>query len=411
MIAALLVVLSAPQDAPPPGAAWSHRVPRAPAARHFYAAPDGRPDAAGTRADPWDLASALAGRRALAPGDVLWVRGGSYRGPFDVLLAGTEAAPIHVRAVPGERASILDGGLRVSAPAAGVWIWDLELAGTLPPERRVSAQKGSHPTDLPLSDGLSVRSGRGLVFVNLLIHDNPGNGVGWWAPAEGGELHGCVIYGNGWQGPDRGHGHAIYTQNREPVKTISGCILSAGFDGGYSLHAYGSSRAWVDHYLVEENIAAERGPVLLGGGRPSRGLRVRRNFLFRVPLRIGYSAPENEDVEVRDNLIAGADLSIVRFKTVVSEGNVRELPAARAFLIPNRYDPARAHVAAFNGSRAAGVPLEAGAFLPPGTPFRLLDPRNLHGRPVLEGRAPDGPLSLPVPGEFAAFVLVKEIAP
>lgn len=410
-LALLALTLAAPQDAPPPGAAWSERVPRAPAARHFYAAPEGRPEAPGTRAEPWDLASALAGRRALAPGDVLWVRGGTYRGPFEVRLAGTESAPIHVRAVPGERATILDGGLRVSEPAAGLWIWDLELAGSLPPERRVSAQKGSHPSDLPTADGLSVRSGRGLVFVNLLIHDNPGNGVGWWTPAEGGEIHGAVIYGNGWKGPDRGHGHAIYTQNREPVKTISGCILSAGFDGGYSLHAYGSSRAWVDHYVVEENIAYGPGPFLVGGGRPSRGLRIRRNFLYRASLRVGYSAPENEDAEVRDNVVVGGDISILRFKAAVSEGNVRTIPDARTVLLPNRYDPSRAHVAAFNAPRAPSVPLEAGAFLPPGTPFRLLDPHNLHGPPVLRGRAPEGPLALPVAGEFAAFVLVKETAP
>ena len=60
-------------------------------------------------------------------------------------------------------------------------------------------------------------------------------------------------------GTDRGHGHCIYTQNEQGVKTISNCIMSCRYDGTYTMHAYGSQRAYVDNFLVEENVWYDKG--------------------------------------------------------------------------------------------------------------------------------------------------------
>ena len=81
-----------------------------------------------------------------------------------------------------------------------------------------------------------VSSGKACKFINLVIHDDT-QGVSWWAASQDSEMHGCLIYDNGWAGTDRGHGHAIYTQNNEGLKTISDCIFTGGY--GYTLHAYG----------------------------------------------------------------------------------------------------------------------------------------------------------------------------
>jgi hypothetical protein len=59
--------------------------------------------------------------------------------------------------------------------------------------------------------------------------------VSWWAESRDSERYGCLIYDNGWKAPDRGHGHAIYTQNNEGIKTIADCIMTGGY--GYTLHA------------------------------------------------------------------------------------------------------------------------------------------------------------------------------
>ena len=106
------------------------------------------------------------------------------------------------------------------------------------------------------------------------------------------ELYGCLIYDNGWAGTDRGHGHAIYTQNDDGTKTIADCILAGGY--GYTLHAYGSARAFVYNYTVEGNIAYDGGTFVLGGGHPSRGIRVHDNVPHGVARQLGYAAPSTK---------------------------------------------------------------------------------------------------------------------
>ena len=242
-----------------------------------------------------------------------------------------------------------------------------------------------------------------------MIHDTA-QGVGSWVGAIDSEIHGCLIYDNGWNAPDRGHGHCIYTQNKDGVKTISGCIMSAKFKGAYTVHAYGSARAYVDHFVVEDNIAYQNGPVLVGGGRPSHDIHVVRNYLYGVDMQIGYGA-QNEDCEVRDNIIAKGRLRIDRYKSVVDQGNHQALPDRRAIVIPNKYDPNRAHLAVYNGAKAPKVTVDVSTFLKPSERFRLLNPRDVFGEPVLSGTCESSTITVPMQGEFAPFVLLKIIRP
>ncbi len=387
--------------------AFSGRVPKTKRPRHFFVSPEGKTENAGARKAPWDLTSALAARHDISPGDVIWVRGGTYKGKFEVKLRGEEDAPIHVKVYPGERATILDSGVTVVEPASYVWLWDLEIAGSVPVEKRETKQTGSAPSDLPGTDGLSVYAGTGCKFINLVIHDNVKGGVGWWVNSTDSEFHGCLIYNNGWRAPDRGHGHCIYTQNKDGVKTISSCIMSVPYDGSYTMHAYGSSRAYVDNFLIEDNVAYEKGPFLVGGGRPSHNIKVFRNYLHGVNMRIGYGA-ENEDCELRGNVIVGGSLQIEKYKTAIQEGNLQKLPGRMVVLIPNKYDLNRAHVVIFNGAKAPAVEAKVAPFLKPGDSFRVMHPKDFFGNPVLEGTCEGQTITIPMKGEFAPFVLLKK---
>ncbi len=407
MSALVLAILLGGLQEEPGAPSWSDKVPKVPGARQFFAAPDGKAGNPGTMAAPWDLASALGGGQKVQPGDVVWVRGGTYQGKFEIKLAGKEGAPVHVRAWPGERATILDSKTSVAEPSKHLWLWDLEIACSAPVEKRRTDKAGSHPDDLPGGDGLNIYAGTGCRFINLVVHDNIGNGIGWWVGSTDSEMHGCLIYNNGWTAPDRGHGHCIYTQNKDGTKTISSCIMSVpAWGGSYTMHAYGSSRAFISNYLIEDNVACERGPFLVGGGSPSRDIKVFRNYLHGVDMRIGYGA-ENEDCEVRDNVVASGRISIEKYRKVVDEGNVKKLPDQRAVLIPNKYDPRRAHVVVFNGAKAPAAAVDVSAFLKPGEAFRLMDPKDFFGKPVLEGKGAGKAVAVPMRGEFAAFVLLK----
>lgn len=412
---ATLILLTETRGAPP-RAGWSVQVPKVEGAAHHYVSPDGKATDPGSREAPWDLASALGGRQRVSPGDIIWVRGGTYKGKQELKLAGKEGAPVHVRAYPGERATILDGTLSVGIPAGHVWVWDLEITTSTPEEQRVIKETGSHPK-LPanFADGINIaHTGTDAVykdikFINLVIHDTC-QGISFWVDAVDSEIHGCLIYDNGWKAPDRGHGHCIYTQNKDGTKTISNNIMSAKYDGAYTVHAYGSSRAYVDNFVVEDNIAYQKGPVLVGGGRPSHNIKVRRNALYGVPMQVGYGA-ENEDCEVRGNVIAKGKLRIDRYKNAIEEDNIQGLPDRKVLLTPNKFDPARAHLAIYNGGGATEVIVDVSAFLKSGDSFRLMDPKDFFGKPVLQGKYDGGSFAVPVPGDFAAFVVLRGDGP
>jgi hypothetical protein len=176
------------------------------------------------------------------------------------------------------------------------------------------------------------------------------------------------------------------------------------------MHAYGSERAYVNNYVLTENICYGRGPFLVGGGRPSHGIRVLRNCLYDVDMRIGYDAPYNEDCEVRDNVIANGRLTIANYRTATQEGNLIVASAgrpagAKAVLMANRYDPNRAHLAVYNWDKADTVNVAAGGFLRDGERALLLDSENPFSDPVAAAVCRNGRIRIPMQGEFAVYIV------
>jgi len=408
----------APPEAAPPPPVRPPAVPESDGPK-FFVAPGGRSGNPGSKDSPWDIASALGGKHRVPAGATIYLREGTYRTRsgeskdhpelFAVRLRGAEGKPIHVRPFPGERARI-DGGLSVQDPSEHLWLWDLEIFVSEPtPAEPVGP--GSHPAGFTRPwGGLHVFGGHHIKFINFVIHDCR-QGVSWWVGNQDSELYGAIIYDNGWLATDRGHGHCIYTQNKDGVKRITDCILTCKYPGTYTLHAYGSKRADCDNYFVEGNIVYALGTFLIGSGKPSHNIRVLRNALYSVSMRIGYNAPENVDCEVRDNIILNGALSINRYQRVVNEGNLVVASGAprpkeaRVFVRPNRYDPTRAHIAVFNFAKAPQAEVDVGGFLRDGQPYALYDPKDLYGPPLHEGVCRDGKIVVPMQDEFAVFVL------
>lgn len=379
-----------------------------------FVAPTGQAANAGTRESPWDIASALDGTQKLAAGDTLWLLAGTYhRRPqeqFIVKLVGTVEQPIQVRGELGQRVTI-DGGLKVEDPSVGVWIRDLEIMVSEPhPAAPVSA--GTNPPEFTRPwGGLHIYGGRNCKFINLVIHDCR-QGVSWWRPSIDSDLYGCVITENGWPGVDRGHGHCIYTQNQDGTKLISNCILSAKLSGQQTVQAYGSENAYVDNFLCEDNIAYGMGRFLIGGGKPSHNIRVYRNHLYQVDLQLGYDAPFNVDCDLRDNRIFRGSVVIQKYQTVKQEGTwifkENEKPTkTESFVLPNAYEPGRAHVVVYNWSGEATTMVEVGKLLTDGDGYVLHDPKKMYEQPVHTGIATAGKVQIPTPAEFAVYVLRK----
>ncbi|MBL8214296.1 MAG: hypothetical protein JNK87_26485 [Bryobacterales bacterium] len=296
--------------------------------RQFYVSPAGNSAGDGSVNRPWDLATALLPHSSIRPGDTIWLRNGRYgngRTQFVSRLAGTASQPILVRQYPGERATI-DGGLGIYGPYT--WYWGFEIMSSVADR---SATRG-------VPDGADTYEGStGVKLINLVIHDTD-QGIGFWRFGIDAEVHGCLIYYNGYRGPTRGHGHGIYTQNETGTKLITDNILFNGFALG--IQAYGSGAAGLRNYLMQGNVSFNNGSlygndkvdnILITVGSGARNIRLENNYTYHTPStddgysRLGWQWSGTEyDIVARDNYFIGGEAAMEFWKwtDAIFTGNV-----------------------------------------------------------------------------------------
>jgi hypothetical protein len=162
------------------------------AAADRFASPIAAGGGNGSAAAPWTLREVLAG--APQPGDTVWLRGGIYQlGHVITTLSGTSNAPIVLRSVPGDRATVLGSIVHWHSPG-WVWYWGFEL--TQSPSTGNALPPGLPAIDLPKYNGFSVYAPH-LRFINLQIHDQLGTGIYLAPEAKDCEVYGCLVYHNG----------------------------------------------------------------------------------------------------------------------------------------------------------------------------------------------------------------------
>ena len=281
----------------------SAAVPITGSGNQFYVATTGRSNGDGSLSRPWDIVTALAQPSAVRPGDTIWVRGGTYgtgQVVFQSRLLGTPDKPIIVRQYPGER-SIINGWLMVGCcdqnpqPSMGgyVWFWGLEFASSI-------TDRTGNPGGPPSYGSSNIYNAidswaPGSRFINNIIHDTR-QGISWWKEAVDGEAYGNIIYNNGFQASDRGHGHGVYTQNNNGVKKITDNIVFNQFALGLQLYGSGDV-AYVRNYDVQGNVAFNNGVIssgwpegqradnflVAGGIDGAKGISLKNNYFYHDP--------------------------------------------------------------------------------------------------------------------------------
>lgn len=371
----------------------------------FHVSPLGDAGGDGSEANPWNLATALAHPPAVKAGDTLLMRGGTYAGTFTSKVTGTAEAPIVVKAAHGERVTIdclppkekPEQNCHFTVQGAYAVYQGFEVTCSLPGPRDTGTP-GSHPGGASNRGGVNC-FGSHIKFVNLVVHDTS-QGFGFWSNGEGGEIYGCIIYNNGWIGPDRGHGHAIYTQNKTGVKRLVDNIMFAQFS--YGIHAYGSKAAFLVGYHIEGNVAFLNGApagknsrtpgILVGGGSAADNITVINNFTWadrnHGTVQMGYSAPNKSGI-LKDNYFFGG-MSIGKWDGLVQENNTivrRDNPPkeTKVFIRPNAYEKGRANVIVYNWGKQATVSIDAKGVLEAGQAFVIRDVQDFFGEPVAKG--------------------------
>jgi hypothetical protein len=391
----------------------------------LFASPGGSPDGDGSRESPFDLATALSSKSPARPCDTIWLLPGTYAGQFASRVSGRPGRPVTVRQSPEGRAT-LDGAGASSAALTvfGAWttFWGFEITNSDP--RRISAEPGPWPTDIQRGAGAASQA-QGVRFINLVVHDAAGGiGLDQWTGTEFSQAYGNIIYNNGWQGPDRPHGHGIYVQNRTPPRTIADNILFNQFSHG--VHAYGSERAFLDNLILEGNVAFNNGSLsrtglerdlLVGGGRRAHGLILRENMTWgRGQSAIMYEGC-GEDAYLERNYLVGTTPLLLHNcaprlfeNTLVGDvsrllplpdGNTAHTDPPAGVVVrlrPNRYEPGRAHIVVYNWDARPFVPASlAGSGLLPGDRFEIRDAQNFYDAPLLTGTyQPGRPVELPM---------------
>ena len=282
-------------------------------AADFYVAPNGSATGSGSLADPVTLANAIFQSRSPAkPGDTLWLRGGTYRGPFQAYLYGQTGKPITIRQYPDERA-IIDGNGSTDVTLyiyGGGTIWrDLEVVNS-------STARGAgvgRPAGVYV-EGVSTK------LINCVVHD-VGLGIGFWAAATDSEMSGCLIYNIGYEKSDNvGNGHSVYSANDVGTKTIHDNILCNSFGFGFNIYTEGGQIRGFD---LQGNISFNAGAssisdhrysnLFIGGYPPASRINVVSNFTYTAigkdgaGARFSYGQPDNQDIVCTDNVFIGSD--------------------------------------------------------------------------------------------------------
>lgn len=260
----------------------------------FFVAPNGTESGDGSINDPWNLKSALSHPASVKPGDTIYLLGGTYKLPpetlgFTSLLKGTFENPIKVMSYPGEWA-VIDGNLSDSALknvtmiiVLGQYTWykDFEVTNSETGNRKIPIASSNPPE----RRGTAIDDrGTGTKLINLVIHD-AGQGISSYSNGKNGEYYGNVVYNNGWDAPDRTHGHGSYTQNNSDFKRFENNFFFNNFKNNTQM--YGSDRAFCRNFTWVGNVFFNGSMAWWGPN--IENLTVTDNYTYRHFFKVGNS--------------------------------------------------------------------------------------------------------------------------
>jgi hypothetical protein len=394
----------------------------------FHATVDGSPVGDGSIDAPWDLQTALDTPPGVAPGDTVWIHGGRYAGTFVVKHDGADGSPVTVRAWPGDRVT-LDGQGAVEEPVVQIYhswtvIRDLEITNS-GEDRRTDRATGIYV------------GGDHITLANLVVHD-VGVGISGGQMRDDDtqegtdiELYGTLFFNNGFLGEDRGHGHHVYLTNRDGVVRIEENVLFYAYGFGVHNYSYSDSN-YVRNMELVGNVWFLNGVpggelsdgCMIGhdGTHVVSGVTLRENFGWAMSLgdrdvRLGWDTP-NEDASLVDNYLVGMTIFQNEWTGISMSGNtfigalegvepsahpdntyLDATPATNHVVVrPNRYEPGRAHIIAYNWEGLETVSVDPGAIMSAGTDFIVRNAQDFYGDAVVSGTYEGGAISIPMTG-------------
>ena len=260
----------------------------------IHVAPDGVQNGDGSVGNPVSLSTACSALSTISPGSTIHIHPGEYVGDFDFIHSGANGNEITISVEVGAR---IKGSFTIS----GSHLTCLNLDIFDAPRERWTEETGSSPA-IATHEGLSL-FGANLTVAHPVVRDCIGNGCGFWQPSIHSVLYGLWTINNGWDAPDRGHGHGLYTQNASAgPKLVRNCLWAQGYSGG--LRAYTTNQSL--EQIVIDRCTNVNDQIFLGGHSPASLCQITNNRVWNDCLEIGETDRDNVDILVDGNYVVNS---------------------------------------------------------------------------------------------------------
>jgi hypothetical protein len=274
-----------------------------------------------------DLKTALENPQ-LRTGHAIYLRAGTHHLTSDITVT---VPSVTVRSYPGESAIIDLQQTDLNLNATGITLSDITI---------ISSDQNR---DTDAEDFITgITAGAVNIYAPITLTNVRIAGianVGWWSGSTG-TWKGVLAQDNGWDAGDRGHGHALYMQNRaaDGIKVLESCILVNGY--GYSLHAYGSSSADLESFTLNHCIVMNERALIGGGSGASIDGVTIDDCVFYAPLQLGYSqnAAEHRTASLTGSVLRGLgirlawqDLTVGTCTVLAGDGDCLVMPTTANF--------------------------------------------------------------------------------
>ncbi|MEO7175693.1 MAG: T9SS type A sorting domain-containing protein [Saprospiraceae bacterium] len=442
----------------------------------FYVSPTATGSGGGSFASPWKLQQALNSPAAItSQTDTIWVwlRAGIYTNTFDAQTSfschtnGSANAPIIFRNYQNERASI-DGQLSYTllcglGNCSFTWFSGIEVFNSDNSDR-------DHSNIDRL--GNIYCTAKNMKFINMIVHDM-GSGLDSWKTATNSETYGCIIYNIGnnllnglnWEG----HGHGMYLQNDTlGIKNIQDNIIFSTY--GYGMKVWQTTNTdALGNFDIQRNIIFNGGAASenLGGAgnnsrthnffvvsnginNPIRNTVIKHNYTYagtntpRPPVnafglnygvdnmtlnsnyltcqtRLGFNNTPLFNASVSGNkIIAGIPAAYGYFLWGFTNSDfpqntyLDEQPSSglEYFVLPNKYEQGRAHIAIYNWDAAESVQIDASnSGLKAGDIYELVNVMDYYDDIITDTLDAGGIISISMTGHTFAAVIGSTKAP
>lgn len=218
----------------------------------------------GSLSNPWDLQTALSQKPdVVKSGDTIWLHEGIYNGRYVSLIKSLEPnAYITVSAYKNDKVT-LNGNVTSNKKT----VLDIKGQQIIFKNFEITwlgdYSRDENDSNFQACSGIMHITGTNCRFYNLIIHDNPGLGIGSWKHGEGSIIENCIIYNNGFMSKNgKGRGEGIYVQNKsDAVRLIKNNIIFNNYYKGIEVWSAGrrADFQYVKNITLDSNIIFNSG--------------------------------------------------------------------------------------------------------------------------------------------------------